>query len=106
MRGSNFRFNISPHIEIAFNPYPLWLTNFYEVIKDIADHLFMKYFSIPKIIDIEFQGFQLHYLVCRNVFDADGGEIGKIADRAKAGEFGNCEINNITSLHRGIRDGF
>ncbi len=98
MRGSNFRFDISSHIKITFNPCPFRFTNFNQVIKYGADYLFMKNFPVPVIIDVEFQGFQLYYFLPGYIFNVDCSEIREITDRAKTCKFRNREIDNVISL--------
>ena len=55
--------DVSSHIKIADNKGFPWVKEFYEVIKNAVDDVFVKHAVVTKAIDVELKAFQLHAML-------------------------------------------
>jgi hypothetical protein len=65
-------------VKVAFDIDAQRIAGGDEVFEDDVDDVFVKDLHVPKRVYIELQTLQLDATFVRNVFDAYGGEVGKI----------------------------
>lgn len=77
----------SSHVKIPFDRHPSRPSRLHQVIEDEIRHLLMKVALVSEGPEVEFQAFELHTKLIRDITNAKRGKIRLARPRANAGEF-------------------
>src|SRR5207249_12313384 len=91
------RLDVSADVEIADHLHEAWVVQANQVIQDTVDGSLVEHLLVAELVDVQLERLELHQLAVRDVSNADGGEVGKVGLRTKAGEFGNREVDLVVT---------
>ena len=91
--GSHDGFYVAADVEVAFDVDAQWVAGGDEVFQDDIDYVLVEDLYVAERIDVELQALQLDATLVRDVFDADGGEIGEVREWADCRELRDLEID-------------
>src|SRR6185369_14696697 len=75
-----------------------------EVFHDDVDHVLVKDLHVSERVYVELQTLQLDAAFVGNVFESDGGEVGKIRERTDRGELRDLEIDLDLAAGKLVRE--
>jgi hypothetical protein len=102
--GSDNGLDVSANVEVAFDVDLQRIAGSDEVFEDDVDYVLVKDLHVSKRVDVKLQALQLDAALVGNVSDADGGEVGKIRERADRGELRDLEIDRDLTAGELVRE--
>ena len=87
------RLDISAHVKVAFDLNAQRIAGFHKVFENHVDYMLVKNLHVAKRIDVELQTLQFDAAFVRNVLKANGRKVGKVRERADAGELRHLELD-------------
>src|SRR6266571_6092157 len=98
------RFDISAHVEVAFNIDAQRIAGFHKVFENDIDRVFMKNLHFAKRVDIKLQTLQFYATLVRHILDTNRRKIRKVRKGTDASKLRHLKINFDLAAGKLIRE--